>query len=40
MTEAGLSHGREEARQAGDKTAIKKYLGDQYAAASKVNIVD
>lgn len=38
MEEAGLSTQERALVRGGDKAAIKKYLGDRYAAATKVNI--
>lgn len=38
MTEAGLSKDERDLVSKGDKAAIKQYLGDRYAAASKINI--
>lgn len=38
MTEAGLSKNERDLVSKGDKAAIKQYLGDRYAAASKINI--
>jgi len=38
MDEAGLSKDEKDLVRKGDKAAIKKYLGDKYSAASKVNI--
>lgn len=40
MTEANLSPAEKALVRSRDKAAIKKYLGDKYAAAAKVNIVD
>lgn len=40
MAEAGLSAQEKALVRDGDRTAIKKYLGDRYAAATKVNIID
>jgi hypothetical protein len=40
MTEAGLSAQEAALVKSGDKEKIKKYLGDRYAAASKVNVWD
>lgn len=38
MSEAGLSSAEQKLVKSGDKAAIKAYLGDRYAAASKINI--
>jgi len=40
MDEAGLSAQEKALVEGGDKAAIKRYLGDRYAAAIKVNISD
>ena len=40
MDEAGLSAQEKALVKGGEKAAIKKYLGDRYAAASKINISD
>lgn len=38
MKEAKLSPKEKALVKAGDKEAIKKYLGDKYSAAAKINI--
>jgi len=40
LDEAGLSTQEKALVKGGDKAAIKKYLGDRYAAAIKVDIAD
>jgi len=40
MSEAGLTEVEKALVRGRDKAAIKQYLGDRYAAASKVNIWD
>lgn len=40
MDEAGLTTIEKALVRGGDRTAIKKYVGDRYAAATKVNIQD
>ncbi len=40
MSEAGLTEAEKQLVRSGDKEKIKKYLGDRYAAASKVNVWD
>jgi len=40
MDEAGLTAIEKALVRGGDKDAIKKYLGDRYAAAAKINIQD
>lgn len=40
MEEAGLSAQEKALVKGGDQNAIRKYLGDRYAAASKISISD
>jgi hypothetical protein len=40
MSDAGLTDDEKKMVKSNDITGIKKYLGDNYAAAAKINIVE